>query len=355
MRRFLLKLLGLALPLLAMVAAVNYAGDAGGLFLLQERTVARYMLDGLHVRNASNMDERLLQRLLIDHLPHAPECIVLGSSRVMLFDSEICRAGDFMNHAVSGASVEDLIGVYQLYRNRGVYPSRVVIGVDPWIFNDESDQHRWRVLQDAYSEFTSEPFLVPHEVYALKRWTQLLSPSYFQRSSRALLARNGRETRQAVPTTSPVNEEFTKHADGSIAYDAGFRSADSATVEVRARGDLRPPVYSLEGYLKISARRLRGFQLLVTDMRARGIHVTFVLVPYHPVVFDELSRTSPYRIILQFEQAVRRLAAEQQIPVVGSMDPAAAGLNRTHFYDGMHLNEAGVALLLRPLREDTAR
>ena len=71
-------------------------------------------------------------------------------------------------------------------------------------------------------------------------------------------------------------------------------------------------------------------------MKQDEVEVCLFLAPYHPMVFDYLSTSGDYRIVLEVEDYFRSIAQEKDIPLIGSYDPKALNLSEVDFYDGMH-------------------
>ena len=56
-----------------------------------------------------------------------------------------------------------------------------------------------------------------------------------------------------------------------------------------------------------------------------------------------------YKIVLEIENMIKEFAKKSNIKYAGSFSPIESNLNETHFYDGMHLNEEGVKIILKEL------
>ena len=81
-KRFLLKVLLLTLPVLAVVAGVNLLADPANLFqgARYEAGIARLLVEGKNVADIGDYDDRLVQKYYVGHLTQAPDILVLGSS-----------------------------------------------------------------------------------------------------------------------------------------------------------------------------------------------------------------------------------------------------------------------------------
>src|SRR3989338_6442097 len=152
----LIKKVLLLLPILLVMTGFNYFMDPAGLFRGNDyyEGLAGILLKGNNISNLVNYDDRLLQKYLIEGLPEKKGIVLLGSSRVMQISSDFFPGHTFMNHGVAGASLEDDMAIYWLYRKQGLLPSTVIIGLDPWLLNKNSGQLRFESILREYQEIS---------------------------------------------------------------------------------------------------------------------------------------------------------------------------------------------------------
>ena len=113
-----------------------------------ERDIARVLAAGSNVTNFANYDDRAIEGAMAPRRAR-PEVLVLGSSRMQMLRDARCalrdaRCATFVNGAMQGATLDDILGVYGLYDAAGRRPHRVLLGVDPWTESTTSDA--WRSL-----------------------------------------------------------------------------------------------------------------------------------------------------------------------------------------------------------------
>ena len=85
-----------------------------------EREVARVLATGTAVTDYANYDGRAIEKYLAPLRRVRPEVLVLGSSRMQMLrgcdDVRVRECGTgFVNVAVSGAILDDMLGTYGLY------------------------------------------------------------------------------------------------------------------------------------------------------------------------------------------------------------------------------------------------
>ncbi len=347
MKSLLLRLFLLA-PLGVLLVGVNYFVDPANLFSggTYERGVAALLAKGQHVTNLRNFDERLLQKFSIATLPKRPPVLVIGSSRSMLIGENIYPQGTVHNGGVSGGVAEDLLAVYQMYTARGWHADTLVIGLDPWMLNDNHGQERWKTLatealqmrrqlgaEAAGGEAEDGLGNLVASGSTLAKLGELLSLSYFQSAIKQLRDPSKRPSAYRA-TNQAVNDEFTKHPDNTISYARTYREQNS---DDAARSYMaNKPVYSLGTYTGLSADVRNVLEKMVTDARSKGSVVVLFMAPYHPTVWKFLVSNPDYQYVTKSEAWFRELAAREHLRLIGSFDPTPFNLTSADFYDGMH-------------------
>lgn len=348
MKAYLRKTALALAPMALILMAVNFFGDAANIFTSIEQEMADYMVSGRHVANAYNYDERILQRRLIQQETVRQDVVVMGSSRAMLFHAGLFGTESFRNYGVGAATLEDVAGIFQLLYNAGRVPKRIVLGLDPWILNDRSGLTKWQEFSAEYAQFMEQAAPWRPLPFVRKALGQLISPSYFQQSLPMLFKRVAHpESTTIVPIESLDYDlqSFVRLSDGSIRYQSDMTSATEEQVDERARQALGG-IVGVEHYSELSLEKKALFELLLARWQEQGIQVELVLIPFHPIVYEDFRQKARYTSVLEFEAYVANLAVTRKIPFRGSLNPALLGMDRRHFYDSMHLNPEGVLLLL---------
>lgn len=352
--------LALVLPLAAFVVAVNVLADparvtSSGAY---ERAVADILLSGRHAAGVSNYDERLAHRFYAQGLTAPPDVLVLGSSRVMPLRARAFAPRTFYNASVSSATLYDMMALDELFAGRGSGPSLLVIGVDPWTLQANETMVSWQTLGPEYEracrkaglpECDGPRFLAgPRRVLAA-----LLSPSYFQASvtvtwGRFVAGGAGGQPLTAVSDDAAVPEQAVRRSDGSLRYAKAF-GQDEEAVRGAARAFGQDFARSRIPFLPPKAaphpRLLRMLEAFLKTPRSAGTETWLMLVPYHPDAWPALA--APDSMIIQAEDAVRKLAAALQLRVVGSFDPGRAGCpTAAEYNDPVHARESCLERLL---------
>jgi hypothetical protein len=336
MIKFIYKISISALIISLILISVNFFGDAAKLFDSDyEKRMANIIFAGDNVTNISNYDERKFQKELISKLEYTPDILILGSSRTMLINNKYFPDQLIFNSSVSGASIEDFISIYHLYKIEGVLPKKIIIGIDPWLFNINNNQVRWKSLLNEYNQFHNKDLVASPSYFKYK---QLLSPSYFQSSIKNI----GKNT-EPYGTSVDYNVTNTKLTDGSLTYSKTFREATSSEIEVKVSGYIQGNIYSIENFNELSPKIIGDFKKLIKDIKGNS-QIEFFLAPYHPTVYEVVK--NDYPMVLKTENFINDFAKQNSIQVLGSFNPNIISINEDYFYDGMHLKEKGIMRIL---------
>lgn len=331
LRRFLFKLLWFV-PLLVLMGTVNYVSDPALVFHSGDREprMAAALLRGEELSVTGNFDERKLQLYLVEGMSRPPEEIVLGSSRAMSLTGPELR-----NHWVSAATLPDLLAIWELYQDRGWQPRRLILVADPWLFNRNYRENRWKSLGTQYHRALVRlgqgggwSALTDELSFTLARWSELFSPSYFQESLAHLLP---------ISQASPA----LRRADGSLVYSAQTRAVTAEQVNQDTADYLsRNPMLGLENYNGLDDTLKKTFEDFLVKLQTQGTRVTLVLVPYHPLAYARI--TAGYKAVGQTESYLRGLGARLGIQVLGSYAPDP----QDQFYDWRHPRESTMDRIL---------
>ncbi|MXV39016.1 hypothetical protein GO491_10080 [Flavobacteriaceae bacterium Ap0902] len=339
MKYFIRKIIYSALPILILLVGINYIGDAAKIFNKKyEKEISKIILDGNFVTNITNYDDRILQRELIKGMSQPPQLLILGSSRTMLINSSYFSNQNIFNNSVSGASMEDIVAILNIYKTyHHSYPSKIIIGIDPWLFNENNGQNRWKSIASFYE---------PRDrinINSLYKYKQLLSLSYFQASLKTLpdvLAKNSRP----LITKIKYNQTNTKLNDGSLVYGESFRNATQNDIDAKIDHFIIGNIYSLGNFNVISEKLWSEFESLVKNLKTSNVQVEFFLAPYPPKVYDKVSIDYPN--VLKTESQIEEFAMNNKIKIYGTFNPYKLGFDNTYFYDGMHCKENGIREIL---------
>jgi hypothetical protein len=281
------------------------------------------------------------------------DCLVTGSSHTMtlrldsnaIFAAE-CRALD--NSGLTGASFEDRILIMAAaLGNPNI--KHVYIGFDLWSLRRDISR-RWRRTTSAYLS-AREAFDLPKVNYDTRggdtpdeMLREVFSIGYLKLNYKAL-KRTLNDEEISLDAARPLEErdlreQLALRADGSLSSPEEFKPTPSDPDLAVTDQWIEPPYYEPEV--------LTEMRQAITRLQAAGKTVSFIIGPYHPIVF----KCGTPRICESMkivDPIIRSLAAELNVPVIGGFNASRFGLTGDDFIDFQHLR-GSAAYRLRILR-----
>jgi hypothetical protein len=287
---------------------------------LREEAMAKELASSSAIFS-SNINERIFikNRILYENMK--PEAVVIGSSRVGQVSSKGTGL-DLINLSVSGASVEDLIAIWELSSYK-FNPYYVFLGADPWIFNQKSRQNRWVSLRLEYFKGMSKIGLY-NEIISSEN-NNISDPNIQIIKFYNLVNQSKIKAKDELPA---LFDKILK--DGSYVYN--LTHADMS-VEAVERGASSYISYAMTDFSYSSYARTI-LERLVKEIKTQNRQVVFVLSPYHPIVYDLMHKRDTK--FMEIEGIFKEIAELNGVVVIGSYDPIKAGCHTDEFYDGMH-------------------
>lgn len=330
------------LPLLLLVMGINWYSDPGNVIRDDyEQKVAEIMARGENAANLANMDDRALMRCYLPLRTQPIDTLVLGSSHSMQLSADVTGDPNTFCGGMTGADMRDCISLYELARENGFSPKRVVLVLDSW-FISEGVQEK-RAMTEGYLAFCDEEGLTAIQTddnqllqQKLEKKLQIFSVPYFQSSLNYLMS-GQIAMRDPVATTQFFAESNMRRADGSYGYGVYYRTPDSGYLRQNLQDVKQLMPEFARNFDGISDQLLTQLKAFVRRMKQDGCEVALMLTPFHPEFYEVMAReNSGYEGVLQTEQVFRALASELDVPLAGSYDPAECGLTENDFYDSMH-------------------
>jgi len=309
-----------------------------------EEGVAAILNRGKNVANLGNYDERIVQKVYVNKLKASSQIVAIGSSRTMEIRSSFFTGKTFFNNSVSGATLEDIIAICQLYLNKNLKPEKIIIGLDPWVLNMNNQQTRWRSLEN---EYHSAPFISSNSNSCfgsqnnLAKYKELISAAYLSASINKLIMKIHNKEIKYFETEDKSGKTAIKLADGSLVNDEKTRKLHTDEIRKHATDYAATnPIYSLGGFNELSRDHINKFESLINHLQNQGIEVMLFLPPYHPLVYKKISNDSKYKMLLEAESYFVKSARNKNIKLIGSYNPFNLNCRDDDFFDGMHPKES---------------
>jgi hypothetical protein len=344
-RRWVKRFFGLLAALLAVVVCFNLSVDGVGGFRLNAglKYAATSLIYGKMVAGPLGVfDERELQRLIVEEYPKQRDVIAIGSSRSMSLRGRfICGNPDFFNHSVAGARLEDYLAIIDFYREKGLLPGTIILGLDPWTFNRNNGlPEAWKIHETYYSRMVAE--ILSGKPAAdgkagnrigrrLARYGQLINLENTMQNWEYL-----RRGKKLHVTDSVGIDDFVREPDGSIHFPLRTRVARMEE-NPNSRESLTVPKVCVQNFDSLHGTDV--FEGLVRYLVKRGVKVVFLILPFHPDAYQSCRQDPECHMTLEAETYLRNVARRNNTIVIGSIDPGRLGFKGDDFFDAVHGHE----------------
>lgn len=339
--------IGLIVFLIFAISIFNYKIDSLGIFgnNTQLEKAAKTLINGNMISGLRNYDERLFQKLVIQNLNIRNDAIAIGSSRTMQLRKRyfLNSQNSFFNHSVSSANINDFISIIGLYeKEKGYIPRSIIIGIDPWMFNKNIIQNRWRTLQEYYYFEMSKMGLLDNfnksYFYLLK---QLINYEYTIENIRYYfhLLKNGNKL---FYITKIINDDMVKETDGSIHYKLNHRNPSIEKVNEVTKFYIS---HKNDFYKFDRLDNIKKFESFIDYLRLRDINISFLLAPINPMVYNKIKFKNDS--INKTENYLRNYANKNKITLYGSYNPNMYNFDKYDFIDALHCKDNVIKILMK--------
>ncbi len=350
MKSFIKNIIYFILILTSLISIISYFGDAGSLFYRKSsyKSISKNLLNNKYVTYHTNINERLLHKEIILNEITIPETIVLGSSRVMQLNTNYFGNGIMFNHGLSGCTIEDIAALLKIYLFKfHKIPKNIILGLDPWILNNNNEQIRYKDIEEYYNSFYSYK-TAPLNSYNFKKgiqeYAQLLNPTFFSNSFKNLFNNNLIK----ISDTFVSNENIIL-PDGSIEYKNSYNNPTKKQLNKLVYNTLKNPLYSIENFTEINNVKKNELLQLLFFLKNNNCNVKIILSPYHPRVYQYIQNTKKYKNVLISQQIFYTFSNKFNFDIYGSFNPFEIKVYESDFLDAMHMKKiATERLFLNP-------
>ena len=290
------------------------------------------------------------------------DILVFGSSRSLGINSKLFPGKTFFNMSVTDGRLENFIQLYFLWREKGLIPAHVILGLDVWLLKSKSQDDLRVFIKDKFievgSDFLSESDSViifgcdaKHKQSAEKTLEfvqRLVSIDLFRNSLMYLInvLLHGCGFK-GIGVFYPTKESFAVSevmlADGSINYGLVRRSRTVEEVNRLVLSSIKEKgFFHLNDFEKLDSGMVKLFELFIKLLLRDNVSVTFFLTPYHPKAYELLKASEKYKIICTVRDYFKEIARKNSIEVLGDFDPATNHLKDSDFFDEFHPKESAM-------------
>lgn len=347
MKKRVLRIVCLVLPILALIIFTNVYVDPANLYHDVASEVASNVLAGKSVFVTSgNLDERHLKKAVIEGMPKEGTTIVLGPS----FSMGISTGEEgFYNLAMSAADYYDYLAVLGIMEYNGKHADKVILTIDSYCFNrkfvesftahtalKEYSQYMLDILNGVDTKTPGE-----HDLsMTWQRVLQSLSVTYFQGAVDMVKANGSLKAERVGLAESDCKSAYYR-SDASYAYD---EVTENATFEYHNEycGSYNLDFNLTQG-VHIDSEYADTFDRLIKYLQDNGTEVELFLSPVSPSLWDSYDATN-HPLMAELADYATTLSDKYGVKIIGSYNPYDLGLTDADFCDIHHLRNTSLSI-----------
>ncbi|CAK7072840.1 hypothetical protein [Fusobacterium varium] len=323
--------------LMLLIAIFNFIVDPGSKFKNKYNELGNYSRNK-NILVLSNIDERIFKKTLIENIEKKRDILILGSSRVMTIGTENFNKKLVFNSGVSGADLGDIIALSNIYIKKIGFPKKILIGIDPWLFN-KNDDKRYISIFEEYNEFIkkllkSEKNKIKEKNTKVEKLKYLIKFSTLKDSLKNLNEIKQKETFIFLDKKITEDEKGNIYLnnDRSLEYSKKYKKENNGNWNTYFG-------YQISNYRNLDYEKQKIFELFIDYCQNNSIEIIFFLPPYNPKHYDYIkkNRKEEYKIINKVEKYIIEIAKKKNIKLVGKYNDKR--LNQYDFYDGVHMKK----------------
>lgn len=332
------KKLLLFAPIALLVIYVNVFGDVNMQFYkyTKIREICEAFSNGYNIQSelVDSINKRQLAKVNTEY--RIPKTIVLGSSRTMQLTGNLLEEEDFYNDSVGYAVLEDYVGIMEMYAEHD-FPDKVIIGVDPWVFNENNidigvDQAKfWDHEIDSWKKrlgFDANPAVMNK----YKNYSDIFSLVYFQDSVVQLFI----DSSVHITRDDSVEVEPVYTFEGvKLSKEDNLAPATKDSVTMSAKEMLHG---KFNDFTELGSEKRELFEKSIEYLQKSNVEVVILLIPFHPYMVEYFKDQLP--VYFEVEDYLVDFADEHGIICYGSYEPDVCSVSGECFYpDGVHIRD----------------
>lgn len=341
MKVFLIRILWL-IPFFSVIGIVNYNKDVGGKF--NKETIDQAVLWSIKGDNVSKVPRyhrRYFNKKYIALLEKKLDVVVFGSSKSDKITHGLFPDKSFHNFWIENGTIYETISFFKSFEKKENLPDHIILELNPFSLSINPDFTDFDVAND-YNEMVDKldeenqriRFLrLKDYVQDLKR---LFSVNYF-------LSNLKMDKNESIITNDSVGNRIVLR-DGSSSHP--FYN-DTNVTDIIVRKEVRNLATEIAKPYKEEKIILQNFLKYLTE--EKKIQVSLFVLPFHPDVYKhpEMQQT-----ILKWNDYLSFLTKNNEVEIIGGLNPMDFDLKKTSYVDAVHINKASFAQIFKLYRKN---
>ncbi len=309
-----------------------------------------------------NYNDRLLLKNYISSTPK-PDLVVLGGSRILNIDSDVFtpEAGRVLNAGVTGGTIRDYIGIWQVLKKQNKIPRKILLFLDLQAVYSNSSGIGWYSLSCPFLTFeygrlkTSKYLKLVSKTYRKKTSFHLesLSSSDVLKKSFQRLKVPRTRSRLALKTTLHSKNAARTPALGLIAPEASTEEKEQAFIDHWGKENGRGESSILSEWGNFSEDAFKELSSLLEDIHAQKSEAVVFLMPSHPLSYGIVEKNpAALANLIIFVKKIEALCSQQGALLYDGLREHHQDISNDDFKDGVHLKKESIDRFLSRAARD---
>ena len=271
------------------------------------------------------IDERQFMKQRVIQENYKPQSLIVGSSRIMQLTNHQ-GTSKILNLAVSGATIEDQITIIEMALEK-FNPNKILLGADPWLFNKNNNQERWKSLSREYK-------LALNNIELLKKKNKILEINSDKINYHIYedILKNIYQFLNIRNLNINLEESNVDKTEKAIILKNGKRVYGKRDIPDKIKEKI--VTYSMTNY-EFSENNFKLYKKFINYLiQVHNKKIVLVLSPYTQESYKLSIKKIPFYSIS--ESKFRQLGKELKIEIIGSYNPSNTSCKQEDFYDSMH-------------------
>ena len=321
------------------ITIFNYYIDSFNLFKKSNVNIGKDLLNGYYITgdniNSNRVDN--IYEPLIRSNKNNIDVLVIGSSRSMLLHKSILFEEaklNYYNFTDGTARLRHYAKILGLFNKHNVaLPNTVILGFDPWIFDEKASLAQIKNLLNNHSDNESNYSQLFNFEYTKINILSLVNQKTYTKSKKLQDLKNSKNV-----IMSPDGSMYYPEFNNSISLDRFIQNVKEGLKDCDERNSNTKCVKynKLNNFIEV--------EYLINYLKERDINVIVFLAPFEPTFYNHIIR---YNNFEKHNNDILNFFRENELEIIGSYNPNELKLSSDYFIDQIHPNKDVIKLMFK--------